>query len=317
MNSMIKSSIFMALAAFAGSQAASPVTYESVKATKEVNGKTVEYEKKVAIIDGESTESLDIPEDVVVDSVFFKRSVKAGVTSTIMLPFEIDTWRVKNTEVYTYAKVTKAWDGNEWSRAPWIVYISHVYPQVMKANTPYLFIPSKNADGLYFDISNDRPTVTLNTTTNSRQVEYSDKYGSWNFIGTYDFKQWNEGDSDLGRVFGFAANDINDIKAGEFVKGKAGIKIRPMRAYIKCLKTGSAAAKMASYASIDDEVLPDTLEVRILEDDSTTSVHFGTMNMRTGEMLKDNWVDLNGRKLYRKPTTKGIYYNNGIKVIIK
>ena len=30
-----------------------------------------------------------------------------------------------------------------------------------------------------------------------------------------------------------------------------------------------------------------------------------------------NWYDLNGRKLNSKPTTKGVYINNGRKVVIK
>lgn len=334
MNSMIKSSIFMALAAFVGTQAATtygPVTIDTIKVTKtndKTNWQPAEIDWVVATIDMDSAKTtLDIPKDVVVDSVYIKKNYKKGVTTTIMLPFDVITggvqqpWGFENSsdaplEVFQYVKVTKDWDGDEYNRAPWVVYVNHPYPGVMQANVPYLITPRADLEGFSPNLGYNN-TATLNTTTNTRQVEYGDKYGSWNFIGTYDYKVWEEGDPELGRVFGFAARDVNDIKAGEFVKGKAGIKIRPMRAYLKCLKTGSAAAKMASYASIDDEVLPDTLEVRILEDDSTTSVHFGTMNMRTGEMLKDNWVDLNGRKLYRKPTTKGIYYNNGIKVIIK
>lgn len=331
MKNMIKSSIFIALVAFVGAQAAAtygPVTIDTIKVTKtneKTNWQPAEVDWVVATIDMDSAKTtLDIPEDVVVDSVYIKKSYKKGATTTIMLPFDVSTsgiqkpWGYSNDvlEVFRYVKVTKDWDGNEYSRAPWVVYINHPYPQVMEANVPYLVTPKADIEGFSPNLGYNT-TATFNTTTNARQVEYSDKYGSWSFIGTYDYKVWEDGDPELGRVFGFAARDINDIKAGEFVKGKAGIKIRPMRAYLKCLKTGSAAAKMASYASIEEDVLPDTMEVRILEDDGTTSVHFGTMNMRTGEMLKDNWVDLNGRKLYRKPTTKGIYYNNGIKVIIK
>ncbi len=303
---MFNVAMFAALTGFVGAQAATQYGGISVE---EING------KKVAIIDGESTESISITEDVVVDSVYYDRAFEKGVTATIMLPFSIDTWRVKDVTCFRYVKVTKDWDGNEWSRAPWVVYITHAYPQVMEANVPYLVVPGKDLKGLSFDISHNVKSVTLNTTTNSKSVDYSDKYGSWNFIGTYDYKQWNEGDSDLGRVFGFAARDVNDIKAGEFVKGKAGIKIRPMRAYLKCMKTNAIGAKSAAMSAIDEnEDLPETLDVRIIEDDGTTKL-FGTMNTRTGEVKMNQWYDLKGRKMNKKPEVKGSFYNN--KVIVK
>lgn len=319
--------ITLATFAYAGAAQYGAVSIETVKATKKVQGKDVEYEKKIAVIDGESYETIDIPEDVVVDSVIYNRAFEAGVTATIMLPFDIDTWRVKNATCYKYVKVTKDWDGNEYVKAPWVLYINHVYPQVLEANTPYIIIPQKTVDKLEFDISNNRPTVTLNTTTNSKEVEYGDKYARWIFRGSYEFKQWNEGDPDLGKVYGFAARNINEIKAGEFVKGKAGIKIRPMRAYLKYLPP-IAAAKSANmeFAAITEEELPETIEVRLLTDDSTevkvdstetTSIHFGTLNTRTGKITVSEWVDLKGRKLDLKPTTKGTYYHNGQKVIIK
>jgi hypothetical protein len=36
-----------------------------------------------------------------------------------------------------------------------------------------------------------------------------------------------------------------------------------------------------------------------------------------GEMINDNWYDLNGRKLDEKPTKKGLYIKNGKKVVMK
>lgn len=316
MKNMFKFIVFAGLTSFVGAQA--EATQYGAVTVDEIDG------KRVAVIDGSSTETINIPEDVVVDSVVYNREFKKNAPSTIMLPFDIDDWRLKGIRCFRYMKVTKAWDGNEYVRAPWVLYITHDYDAVLKANTPYIAIPEADLDHVGFDIGNDRPTVTLNTTTNERVVSNSDRYGTWDFIGTYDYKQWTEGDSDLGRVYGFAANDVGDIKAGEFVKGKAGIKIRPMRAYLKCVKTNNVLAKAAfgAMAEAEEEVLPDTIEVRIMstegdDENGTASIHLGTMNVRTGEMLKDNWTDLRGRKLSRKPTTKGVYYNNGIKVIIK
>lgn len=311
MNKILKSALFAGLSSFVAAQAAT--TYGGVT-IDEANG------KRVAIIDGESTETIEIPEDVVVDSVIYNRAFKNNVPATIMLPFDIDEWRLKNMKCFKYMKVTKNWDGNEYSRAPWVLYITHDYDQVLKANTPYVAIPGADMDALEFDISNNRPTVTLNTTTNTRVDSNSDKYGTWDFVGSYEYKVWNEGDPELGRVYGFAARDIDDIKAGEFVKGAAGIKIRPMRAYLKCAKTNNVLAKAMADASMEEE-LPETIEVRIMsvdaEGNETASTHFGSMNTRTGDITVDHWVDLKGRKLDHKPTVKGTYYNNHKKVIVK
>ena len=43
----------------------------------------------------------------------------------------------------------------------------------------------------------------------------------------------------------------------------------------------------------------------------------GTLNTSTGEISTGDWFDLNGRKLQAKPTTKGVYINNGRKVVVK
>lgn len=45
----------------------------------------------------------------------------------------------------------------------------------------------------------------------------------------------------------------------------------------------------------------------------------GVMNTRTGEISTDDnlWFDMKGRKLNKKPTAKGTYYNKGQKVVVK
>ena len=34
-------------------------------------------------------------------------------------------------------------------------------------------------------------------------------------------------------------------------------------------------------------------------------------------MFNDTWFSLDGRKLQGKPTQKGVYINNGVKVVVK
>ena len=43
----------------------------------------------------------------------------------------------------------------------------------------------------------------------------------------------------------------------------------------------------------------------------------GIDSMVNGQWSMDTWYDLNGRKLDKKPTQKGIYINNGRKVVVK
>ena len=52
----------------------------------------------------------------------------------------------------------------------------------------------------------------------------------------------------------------------------------------------------------------------VFDEDAT-----GVRSVDNGQLTMDNdvWYDLNGRKLNRKPTTKGVYIKNGKKVVIK
>lgn len=47
----------------------------------------------------------------------------------------------------------------------------------------------------------------------------------------------------------------------------------------------------------------------------TTAI--GTLDTETGEIDFSGWYDMSGHKLSGKPTKKGIYINNGKKVVIK
>ena len=62
--------------------------------------------------------------------------------------------------------------------------------------------------------------------------------------------------------------------------------------------------------------LPESMDV-VIVDSEGKSIGGGTMNTVTGEIRMDRWFDLQGRKLNGKPTTKGTYYHNGKRVIIK
>ena len=59
------------------------------------------------------------------------------------------------------------------------------------------------------------------------------------------------------------------------------------------------------------------MNVRLISASGTTTA-IGSLDTRTGEItFGDEWYSLDGRRLGSKPATKGVYINNGKKVVIK
>ena len=82
----------------------------------------------------------------------------------------------------------------------------------------------------------------------------------------------------------------------------AGAGIGSCRAYFKIGEDGAAAPRLTGF-SID------------FGDDEATGI-ISTTNY-TNDTNSDAWFTLDGRKLSGKPSVKGVYVNNGRKVIIK
>ena len=55
--------------------------------------------------------------------------------------------------------------------------------------------------------------------------------------------------------------------------------------------------------------------ILVAADGTTTGI--GTLSIDNGELIIDNYYDLNGRRLSGKPTKKGVYIHNGKTVVIK
>ena len=141
----------------------------------------------------------------------------------------------------------------------------------------------------------------------------------WNFYGTYKGKTWTSSDSD--KDYGFAAKSGEAVHgeavvAGQFVRFTTGAFIKPMRCYLSYVGTEAPApARGLTRAAATDD-LPQSITVRLVSANGETT-DIGTIDTRTGEFTPDGWYDMNGRKLSGKPTTKGVYINNGKKVAIK
>ena len=164
--------------------------------------------------------------------------------------------------------------------------------------------------------------VTLQPTTDDDGV-----YGgattdaAWNFHGSYKGKTWTSSDSD--KDYGFAAHGGTavhgeEVVAGQFVRFAPGAWMNPMRCYLSYVGTSAPApARGLTRAAATDD-LPQSITVRLVSRSGETTA-IGTLDTKTGEMTFDSeaWYTLDGVRLSSKPSSKGIYINNGKKVAIK
>ncbi|MBR6827532.1 MAG: hypothetical protein IKM76_05160 [Prevotella sp.] len=230
--------------------------------------------------------------------VVYTRSFTSGKPSTVCLPF---AYAPKTGETfYTFTGITKS--GSEY-----IADMAEYSGANLVANTPYLFMPTGDADfsGTY--------AIPADLTAGTTTPDGSD----WTFVGTYTEKKWETAPTG---IYGFSAQNVDaqGISQGEFVKVGAYVRVKPMRCYLK-YKDGSedyAAARAMNRAAAADEQLPETIKVRLIGANGDVNA-IGTLHTQTGEVVLDGWYTLDGTRLFGQPTRKGIYLNNGKKVVIK
>lgn len=259
-----------------------------------------------ATIDAKSDAPLVIPMDVAVGEVVLDRSFKADTYSSIVLPFSIARSSVSGGAVYEFTGIKKNDSGK------WVFAVRTVQGgEMLQANHPYVVMPDASGK-LVFEAP-----VTLNSVENAGpQIS-----GNWQFVGAYEYKQWLEGDSEIGYAYGIAGESKPEkgIKAGDFVKVAAGASVAPTRSYLIYRKTSSSrpAAPGEVFGGIG--VNPDVLEIEIVDEGGEQPLVIGTFNIRTGEIrtADDRWFDMKGRILNAKPTQKGTYFHKGKQVIIK
>ena len=223
--------------------------------------------------------------------VNYTRSFTSGKPSTVCLPF---AYTPKTGEkFYTFTGISK--DGSSYT-----ANMTEVVTTPLAPNTPYLFMPTGNADfsGTYTIPA----SITAGTTT----------VGDWTFVGTYTTKEW---ETEPTGIYGFSAQDVAEqgISQGQFVKAGEYVRIQPMRCYLE--NEGFAGARGAKREA---EPLPETIKVRLISANGEVT-GIGSLLTKTGEVTIDGgtWYSIDGRRIAGKPSTKGIYVNNGNKVIIK
>ena len=229
--------------------------------TEDQNGKT-------AVIDGNypDADAFSFDSNIEVASVTFNRTFTTSATSTIILPFAITEGNYSGGDFYTLKSVE-----NNIADMTKVTSVT--------AHKPYLFVPN----GETFSITGN---VTIEATTATEYATESED-GKWEFKGIYQRKRWGAEDGD-NKDYCFAANAIDDISVGEFVKIGTFVQVKPFRCYLTRKNDISKSA----------EQLPETIQIRFIDE---------TASVITPDDPQENTGDIT------TPVSE-IANNNGVKV---
>jgi hypothetical protein len=271
---------------------------------------------------GNNLVGVNITEEVGnIKSVTYNRPFSSGKAATVILPFNYtcnDSEGSEGGKFYGFKEVTYDYDQHIWvctMQEPGNTAVT-----LLTANTPYLFMP--NATTMTFpNISSMTGGVVtlLPTTANDGLYGGATTDYDWNFYGTYKGKTWTETSKDYGfAAQGGIAVHGEEVVAGQFVRFTTGAFIKPMRCYLSYVGTEAPApARGLTRAAATDD-LPQSIIVRLVSRNGETTA-IGEIDTKTGKMTFDSeaWYTLDGVRLSGKPSTKGIYINNGKKIVIK
>ena len=243
-----------------------------------------------------------ITEPIEVRSVVNIKEYTPNFAEVVMLPFDIDLAYVRGGIFCKFLGMEKS--GFNYTAR--LMFMS----TELKANTPYLYVPIWTT--MRFNLPYEE-TVAIKTAQNPEV-----RQGDWVFRGNYNEINWEDTEIENAYVFKGKDSDADGVN-GSFVKATSGT-LHSMSGYLIQEKQAASAVRgvngKAAQKTMSIEELPDEIGIRIeYENGKTTAL--GTLNTRTGEMKIDRWFDLQGRLLKGKPTIKGVYYNNGKKVIVK
>lgn len=298
------------------------LTYQfgAVYVYQDQNGKT-------ALLDGTSVEPVDIDfnHNIIVNHVTSNRVFTPGLASTVMLPFNYTCNGEEGGTFYKFVGVKK--ENNKWVATMQDTGNDTNKQGTLEANTPYLFMPA--ATTMTFPNINGSVWLFTRGGGSGGNCETADPGSHWTFKGTYRYIEWTAGTTDpnftqyaeeIGRAYGFAGVAKDGINVGDFVRVASGAKIRPMRAYLLWNNEPNSAnaRSFTRGAAATDEELPQSITVRLVGSNGETT-GIGEIDTKTGEMTFDSeaWYTLDGVRLSGKPSKKGLYINNGKKVVIK
>ena len=281
----------------------------------------------------------DIASPLWTESLRYNRSFTAGKPVTIMLPFNFKRDRITlagsnenpSGKFYEFKGIEENQDHK------WVAVMieagetlsNEVVENTLQANHPYLYVPGESTEHWAMYVSGGFSIFTEGNEGGEKQTEYdgskeSYSWNKWNFKGTYQPRYWSDSENpeEIGKVYGFAGAskevDGKLVEAGEFVRAKLGAKIRPTSCYLMWAGSEPSNARALTRSAAATEELPQSITVKLISASGETTA-IGTLDTKTGEMTFDSeaWYTLDGVRLSGKPSSKGIYINNGKKVVIK
>ena len=281
----------------------------------------------------------DITSPLWTEGLRYNRSFTAGKPVTVMLPFNFTRNRITlaHDNANPSGKFYEFMGIEEDLEHKWVAVMieagetlsNEVVENTLQANHPYLYVPGESTE--YLDIYVGGTGISIFTEGNEggeKETEYY--YGDgmpwnhWKFKGTYQPRYWSETEhfEEVGKVYGFAGArkevDGKLVEAGEFVRAKVGAKIRPTSCYLMWAGSEPSNARALTRSAAATEELPQSITVKLISASGETTA-IGTLDTKTGEVTFDSeaWYTLDGVRLSGKPSSKGIYINNGKKVVIK
>lgn len=231
--------------------------------------------------------------------VVVERDTELKSHSTIMMPIPVRI-KSKSSSCITIAdpvKMVQKTNGKYEIQANPVKNFDKNRPQLMLLDTT----SSKCADikEIYFAATGSKFEIGTSNT-----YFWLDGNNHYTFTGTYSYKKWAAGDSELGKIYGYAAKKKSTVAGGQFVKVGSGAFVPPLRAYLKYTGGRSLTKKSADAEEIAE--LPEEIDVVIAKSDSTLSI--GKLNTITGEFkMEGRRFDLNGRAVGEKPANHAVY----------
>ena len=271
---------------------------------------------------GVSVVGVNITEEVGnIKSVTYNRPFNTAQAATVILPFSYICNGNEGGKFYGFKEVVYDEDTHKWvctMQEPGVEGTNNVTS--LTANTPYVFMPNDATTMTFPNISSMTGGVVtlLPTTANDGVYGGATTDAAWNFHGTYKGKSWAVASNDYGFAAqsGTEAGGAATVEAGQFVRFTMGAFIKPMRCYLSYVGTSAPApARGLTRAAATDD-LPQSITVRLVSRSGETTA-IGEIDTKTGEVSFDGWYTLDGVRLGSKPTKKGLYINNGKKVVIK
>lgn len=238
-------------------------------------------------------------------SVTINRNFSVGTYSTLMLPFDVNTANLTGVqEILRYSNIEERNNKDVIvMKRVWNASLAH---QALAAYTPYMVKMSSSTlevdGGVTFADSTSTGTVVDGDCVSECVLK---------FYGSFAYKKWTDDELNSQTVYGFAAEDLNSVKVGQFVKVGGGASIRPFRAYMANM--ANTINTNGNGKPVVSSNLPDEIDVVVDDDEHTTVI--GRLNTRSGEFMMNRDYDLKGRHVGNKAKVQGAYY--GKKVLKK